>query len=1208
MWNNWVEKAKVMAADIDHQLNEAVGADADPDNITSTTAAATTAAASSATNHHNSSAASAVITTATKLAVTQDDDDDDDDDDDVWNDDFDFDDDEKGNDAKSGNDSKVEQSKEDGSVLTAEIPPPVDARTPSAATTAAAAKDYVSPQQHLFAKQDVEAEPELSRFSSQIKEDAAIIEDEGETSPLPSSTHTAPAPVERQETSNDEPPHPSLAISALDETPAEAGWEEYGDDDIEISETNNEEEEQDPAPVVALPPASPPKRPSSPKELEKPSEPAEALGMASQPMFSSFGGGGGVVEHTESEVTPKEASTNDPGEGDGEKPPQSSAVGGIFSNIAHRAEGIAHRAEGGVSSLLTAAAHLTIDGQDESDKEKTADASENTLPSATISNLISAAAGAVENVADGRDEVKSENDFDADDDDEWDEMDVLDITEQDGVGEPIVASTKQNKEIITPVTISESTLSTPLEQDADVHIGGVATTPTKSTTLSPSADDSVERETESVVKESPMSQAPVATTAAMTSIGNIEDDPRYKQLQDALRQREDQLANKAEQWNELQNLMEAQEQDYKQKLQDTKEEAKKRIQRAKERCEAVESKLRLNSTSGSEDAAKQEQIISALREEGEALAMKQAAMEQAVRGAKGETRELRENLEDEIALKEKALEKVKSLEAALKGTKDSLSAARKGESQAGKLENDLMSARSDSETKANTILSLQQHIRELTSESKDLKDEIAKIRKSAAHEAQQEKTSMRREHNDLLTDLETKLRTTEREAGVREDALRHEVAELRKRWQDAVRRADGTFCSRFCSILNMPSCRICSSLFLYFTALSTDIQSSTAPLLRQLESMERQNRARSANWAELESRLRSELEESVIQNESLGKDRSDFKAKYTRFERMATEREDELSAARKTIEEQTIKLSKLERDLEKLAEEAERRQQEYEQVERRASEGVARVRSEMSQTVMESEERYRGQIAKLEKELKIEQEKRTQLEEQVEQLLENAGMMVGGGPQARETIRRESKPKKLRQAEGQAEILAGALGLGDSDDETDDDLDDFDLERTGSGDSSDGATNKRGSTTSINSFAALEQLTSRLKTSQVELESLRRSLRDSEKTRASFVEELAESRHAKEKLPLFEAKVQELAEENREMQLEILGLREDIGEVKEMYRAQLNLLVEEKVAQGAQRLGPDDENRSNGKGLPASTSDDNDAVSPEDPAVEAPLR
>lgn len=337
-------------------------------------------------------------------------------------------------------------------------------------------------------------------------------------------------------------------------------------------------------------------------------------------------------------------------------------------------------------------------------------------------------------------------------------------------------------------------------------------------------------------------------------------------------------------------------------------------------------------------------------------------------------------------------------------------------------------------------------------------------------------------------------------------------------------------------------------------------------MLRQLESMERQNRARAANWAELESRLRSELEELVIQNESLTKDRSDFKAKFTRFERIVKEREEELLVARKSIEEQTTKIAKLESQLAKLTEDAEKRQEEYEKVERLASEGVARVRSEMSQTVIESEERYRGQIDKLETELKMEREKQTQLEQQVEQLLENAGMIVAG-PQAPESIRRESKPRKLRRAEGQAEILAGALGLDSSDDESDDDSDDFDTNGT-EGESAPGLQDKRGS---VNSFAALEQLTSKLKTAQVELASLRKSLRESELTRESLVEELGETRHAKEKLPLFEAKLKELTEENREKELEIMGLREDISEVKEMYRAQLNLLVEEKIAKELQQ-------------------------------------
>jgi hypothetical protein len=283
---------------------------------------------------------------------------------------------------------------------------------------------------------------------------------------------------------------------------------------------------------------------------------------------------------------------------------------------------------------------------------------------------------------------------------------------------------------------------------------------------------------------------PVTTTT--TPIINIQDDPRFKQLQETLHLREEQLVDKGGQLNELQALLETRDQQYKQKMHDTKEEAKKRIQKAKERCEAAEAKLQTRSSGQSEDATKQQLIIEELIEEGQALAVKQSAMEKSVRAAKAETRSLTEELQQETYEKEQALEKIVELENELKSVKGSLTSARAGESQAGKLESGLLSARADAEAKTNTILSLQQRMKELSAESKELKNEIDTTRKSAAHESQQEKTSMRREHNDLIGDLELKIRTTEREAGVREDALRHEVAEIRKRWQDAVRRADGT--------------------------------------------------------------------------------------------------------------------------------------------------------------------------------------------------------------------------------------------------------------------------------------------------------------------------------------------------------------------------------------------------------------------------------
>lgn len=272
------------------------------------------------------------------------------------------------------------------------------------------------------------------------------------------------------------------------------------------------------------------------------------------------------------------------------------------------------------------------------------------------------------------------------------------------------------------------------------------------------------------------------------------------------------------------------------------------------------------------------------------------------------------------------------------------------------------------------------------------------------------------------------------------------------------------------------------------------------------------------------------------------------------------EREQEIAAATSTIDEQLTTIDKLTRSKEKLENEAEKREIEYVRVEKLANEGVARVRSEMTQTVVDSEERYRGQIDKMEAELKVEREKRSQLEDQVNQLLENVtgGMFSPSQPEST-GLRRENKPKKLHKAEGQAEILAGALGLGDDsdDNDSDDDFDLTDMDNFGSGQ------DKRGN---FNSFAALEQLTSRLKTAEVELDSMRKSLKESNETRQSLVEELGEARHAKEKLPLFEQKVKELTQENREMEREIAGLKDDIADVRELYRTQLNVLLEEKTS------------------------------------------
>merc|ERR1712127_20576 len=64
----------------------------------------------------------------------------------------------------------------------------------------------------------------------------------------------------------------------------------------------------------------------------------------------------------------------------------------------------------------------------------------------------------------------------------------------------------------------------------------------------------------------------------------------------------------------------------------------------------------------------------------------------------------------------------------------------------------------------------------------------------------------------------------------------------------------------------------------------------------------------------------------------------------------------------------------------------------------------------------------------------------------------------------------------------------------------------------------------------------------------------------------SLVEELGKARAAKEKLPLFKAKVKELTQETKQLEQEVAGLKEDIADTKELYGSQLHAVLEARVA------------------------------------------
>ena len=295
---------------------------------------------------------------------------------------------------------------------------------------------------------------------------------------------------------------------------------------------------------------------------------------------------------------------------------------------------------------------------------------------------------------------------------------------------------------------------------------------------------------------------------------------------------------------------------------------------------------------------------------------------------------------------------------------------------------------------------------------------------------------------------------------------------------------------------------------------------------------------------------------------------------YKRRETKFSEIETEFQKLQASHEENTKTSQLLQSKLSETESLHETRRQEWDESHRLANEGVARVRSEMAQTVMEAEERHASQLDSLDKELRQEREKRRQLEEQVQGLLDKATAMVlpnsDDGNLAEQMKLQKPPPKELGSGQGQAEILAGALtGLG----EDDDDGDDGETERTDDPGGGDLVAPMNGGNSS---FAAMEALLSQVKVTNVELNTLRKSLAESEKSREKLVTELAEARHAKERLPVVENMLEQKSRESDEKSLEIQGLHEDIGEVRELYRSQLNVLLEEKTSSEDNHLSQGD--------------------------------
>jgi len=595
-------------------------------------------------------------------------------------------------------------------------------------------------------------------------------------------------------------------------------------------------------------------------------------------------------------------------------------------------------------------------------------------------------------------------------------------------------------------------------------------------------------------------------------------ESQIEELMKLLTGRENQLASKCDQMSTMVEMFELEKKALEVKVKDTKEEAKKRVGKAKEKVNSMQTRLseaneRANSSG---DASRErDQIIVALRTEGENLARKQSEMEKLVREARGEMREIQSDLMNEKSEKEIAQETASELESQVKELKKDLASAREKGGLAEKLDSDLLAAREEREKNASAVLELQAELKEVKSSTLETQQEMEQAFKDKVSQMEHQNASTSRENDAILKDLEVKLRTSEREANMREDSLRHELAELRKRWQESVRRCD---------------------------ALSIDLQQSSAPLMRQLESTEKQSRARAAAWAELETRIRSDLDDNVTRNEKLRKEKMDLETNLIKIQRNLQETQsqlntncEELDAVNQSLKEESRKFKAVSKELEAL-------ELNFARMEQIMENNNSKVRLELTNNFQETEERHIDHIESLGVELRQEKEKRSVLEKKIKE------MMLSPETLAAVTNVKPEKKRNLSKAANQVDILNDTLlGLDDNDD------------------SSDEYEEREIASSATGSFAFIEQLSQALKASKLERETLRNQLDDSEERRSVLENETIINREAAKKLQETEKQTSDLSNQVMEKDREIQNLQEDILEVRQMYRTQLDALLGEVV-------------------------------------------
>ncbi|ETN23289.1 hypothetical protein PPTG_02899 [Phytophthora nicotianae INRA-310] len=264
--------------------------------------------------------------------------------------------------------------------------------------------------------------------------------------------------------------------------------------------------------------------------------------------------------------------------------------------------------------------------------------------------------------------------------------------------------------------------------------------------------------------------------------------------------------------------------------------------------------------------AEKEEKLSALLDEGQTLSVKQAQLEQRLRTLRKEKDELEERTLKLQSQCESSSEEVKDLSSKLKVSEEEkarlaqenrqlMSSADTTSAKVEKAERQALEATQQLEA-------LQTQVNQLTQEVSSKNEEIERLK--SASQSNEALSVEREELQHTIQFLQDNIRDLEKEAARREEMARAENADLKRKWQDAMARVD---------------------------MLGQSVSEATQPLLRQIHTLQEEQRARQESWKATESTLLAQIEEATEQHRVVEQEKMELEQKFQELQRQVDERE-----------------------------------------------------------------------------------------------------------------------------------------------------------------------------------------------------------------------------------------------------------------------------------------------------------------------------